>query len=94
MEKRIKGTPYVKGFLMIKLQISYYPNQTGFDTPNVAAKKDLTALEAEVDKLDINILVNVPTSLNDPKPKVDRWLRCWWVESPSYRLKQIKWSSK
>ena len=38
MEKRIKGTPYVKGFLMIKLQISYYPNQTGFDTPNVAAK--------------------------------------------------------
>ena len=27
-------------------------------------------MQADVDELDINILVNVPTSLNDPKPKV------------------------
>ena len=28
-------------------------------------------MEAEVDKLDIKTLVNVPTSLNDLKPKAD-----------------------
>ena len=36
-------------------------------------KKDFIALKAEVDKLDINKLVNklVPTSLNNLKTKVD-----------------------
>ena len=33
--------------------------------------KTFIALEAEVDKLDINKLVNVPTSLNHLKTKVD-----------------------
>ena len=37
----------------------------------MAAKKDFIALKAEVDKLDINKLVNVPTSLNNSKTKVD-----------------------
>ena len=44
---------------------------TGVDTFDLAAKKDLIALKAEVDKLDINKLVNVPTSLNNLKTKVD-----------------------
>ena len=35
------------------------------------AKKDLIALKAEVDKLDINSLFNVPTSLNNLKTKVN-----------------------
>ena len=34
-------------------------------------KKDLIALKNEVDKVDINKLVNVPTSLNNLKTKVD-----------------------
>ena len=35
------------------------------------SKKDFTASKAEVDKIDINKLVNVPTSFNDLKTKVD-----------------------
>ena len=44
---------------------------TGVDLSDLAAKKDFIALKAEVDKLDINKLVNVPTSLNNLKTKVD-----------------------
>ena len=43
----------------------------GIDTSDLAAKKDFIALKAEVDKLDINKLTNVPTSLNNLKAKVD-----------------------
>ena len=35
----------------------------------LAAKKDLTALKAKVDKLDTNKLVNVPTSVHNFKNK-------------------------
>ena len=44
---------------------------TGVDTSDLAAKKDFIALEAEVDKLETNKLVNIPTSLNNSKTKVD-----------------------
>ena len=44
---------------------------TRVDTSDLAAKKDFIASKAEVDKLDINKLVNVPTSLNNLKTKVD-----------------------
>ena len=37
---------------------------TGTDTSDLAAKKDFMALNAEFNKLDINKLVNVPTSFN------------------------------
>ena len=47
---------------------------TGIDKSDLAAKKDFIALEAEVDKLEINKLTNVPTSLNNSKAKVDD---CW-----------------
>ena len=43
---------------------------TGIDTSDLAAKKDFIALKAEVDKLDINKLVNVPSSFNNLKTKV------------------------
>ena len=43
---------------------------TGVDTSDLTAKKDFIALRAEVGKLDIK-LVNVPTSLNNLKSKVD-----------------------
>ena len=44
---------------------------TGFDTSNLAAKRDFIALKAEVDKLEINELVNFSTSLNNLKRKLD-----------------------
>ena len=44
---------------------------TGVGTCDLAAKKDFIALKAQVDKLDIAKLVNVPTSLNNLKTKVD-----------------------
>ena len=44
---------------------------TSIETSDLAAKKDFIALKAEVDKLDINKLTNVPSSLNNLKTKVD-----------------------
>ena len=38
------------------------------DKSNLAAKCDFIALKAEVDKLDINKLVNVPVDLDNSKP--------------------------
>ena len=43
----------------------------GVDTSDLAAKKDFIDLKAEVDRLDINKLVNVPAGLNNLKTKVD-----------------------
>ena len=40
-------------------------NATDVDTPDLAATKDYVALKAEVDKLDINKMVNVSASLNN-----------------------------
>ena len=44
---------------------------TVVDTSNLAAKGDFVVSKAEVEKLDINKLVNVPTGLNNLKTKVD-----------------------
>ena len=44
---------------------------TGVDTSNLAAKKDVIALKAAVDKIDIAKLVNIPTNLNTSKTKVN-----------------------
>ena len=44
---------------------------TGAGASDLAAKKYFIALKAEVDKLDINKLINVPTSLNNLKTKID-----------------------
>ena len=41
------------------------------DISDLAAKKDFIALKAEVDKLNINKLVNVATSLNNLETKID-----------------------
>ena len=51
-------------------------NATGFDTIDLDAKKIFVALKAEVDKLDIAKLVNVPKSVNNLKTK-SRGFRCW-----------------
>ena len=44
---------------------------TAIDTFASAAKKDFIALKAEVDKLDINKEVNVSTSFNNLKTKIN-----------------------
>ena len=62
--------------------MSYYPepdnhNATknklkhGVDTSDLPAKRDFIVLKAQVDKLHINKLTNVPASLNDLKTKID-----------------------
>ena len=48
-----------------------FDHATGVDTSDLAAKTDFIALKAEVDKVDINNLVNVRTSLSNLKTKVD-----------------------
>ena len=44
---------------------------TGFNTFDLATKKDFVDLKAEVEKVDFNKLVNVPNSSNNLKAKVD-----------------------
>ena len=44
---------------------------TDVETSDLAAKKDFIVLKAEIDKLGINKFVNVPTSLNNLRTKVD-----------------------
>ena len=44
---------------------------TGVNTSDLTAEKNFLALKAEVDKLDINKLVNVPTNSNNLKTNVD-----------------------
>ena len=44
---------------------------TAVDIYDLAASKHFFALKPEVDKLDINKLVNVPTSLSNSKTKAD-----------------------
>ena len=39
-------------------------NDTGIDASGLAAKKDVIAVKAKVGKVDIDKLVNVPTSFN------------------------------
>ena len=61
----------------VVLDLSNYVTKKGLndttdtDTSNLAAKSDFSALKSEVDKLDVNILVNVLTTLNVLKIKVD-----------------------
>ena len=40
------------------------------DTSNLSAKREIITLNIEANKLDINKLVNVPSSVNNLKPKV------------------------
>ena len=72
-----KPYSHIREEVKVVLDLSNYATKkelehaTGIHTSDLAAKKDFIALKAEVDKLDINKLVNVPTSLNNLKTKVD-----------------------
>ena len=68
---------HIRDKVKVVLDLSMYTTKkelehaTSIDASDLAAKKDFTALKTEVDKLDINKLTNVPTSLNNLKTKVD-----------------------
>ena len=53
--------------ILLKKELEY---ATRVDRSDLAAKKDFISLKAEVNKLEINKLVNVPTILNKIKTKV------------------------
>ena len=67
----------IKDKVKVVLDLSNYATKkqseyaTDINTSDLSAKKDFITLKAEVDKLDINKLTNVPTSLNNLKTKVD-----------------------
>ena len=67
-----------RGRVKIELDLSNYAtktdlkNATGVDTSSVAKKVDLANLKSNVDKLDIDKLINIPTNLSYLKSKVDK----------------------
>ena len=66
------------GDINVKVDLSNYAtkadlkNATGIDTSKLAAKSDLTGLKAEVDKIDIDKLKNVPRNLSNLKIEADK----------------------
>ena len=50
-------------------------NAEDVDTSKLAVKSDLVSLKAEVDKLDIDKLRNIPTNLSNLKSKLDKYSR-------------------
>ena len=68
---------HIRDKVKVVLELSNYATKkelehvTGIDKSDVAANKYFIELKAEVNKLDINKLTNVPTSLNNLKTEVD-----------------------
>ena len=68
---------HIRDKVKVLLDLPYYATKkkldhaAGIDKSDLITKKDFIALKDEVDKLDINKLVNVPTSLNTLKTNVD-----------------------
>ena len=68
---------HIRDKVKVVLDLSNYASKReldyniGVDTSDLATKKYFIALKAGIDKLDINKLVNFPTSLNNLRIKVD-----------------------
>ena len=62
---------HIRDTVKLVLDLSNYATKNELDHPTRVDAKIFFALKAEVDKLDINKLVNVPTSLDNLKTKVD-----------------------
>ena len=58
-------------------------NATGVDKSKFAKKVDLTNLESNVDKLDIDKLKNVPTNLSNIKSKIEKLVVDKLVSAPT-----------
>ena len=86
------------GDINVKVNLSNYAtksdlkNATGIDTSKLAAKSDLVSLKAEVDKLDIDKLKNVPTNLSNLKSKLSNAVKHDVVKKTEYNanLKNIE----
>ena len=61
----------IRDKVKVVLDLTNYINACSIDTSDLAAKKDLIAFKADVDKLKITKLTNVSISLNNFKTKVD-----------------------
>ena len=65
----------IRDKVKVVLDLSSYANKkeldhgTGVDKSDLAANKDFIAVKPEVDKLDINKLINVATRLNNLQKK-------------------------
>ena len=68
---------HIRDKVKVVLDLSNYATKkelehaTGIDTSDLTTKKYFIVLKAEVDKLDIDNLTNVPSSLNNLKTKVE-----------------------
>ena len=77
MSYYLESDTHIKDKVNVPLEFSNYATKkelehaTGVDTSNLAAKSNFIALKAEINKLDVKKLVNVPTALNDLKAKID-----------------------
>ena len=65
--------------MKVELDLSYYAtkktdlkNATGVGTSDFAKKTDLANLKSDIDKLDIDKVINLPTDLSNLKSKVDK----------------------
>ena len=73
----LSRTSHVRDKVKVVLGLSNYAAKkelihgTAVDTSDLASKNDFIILKTEVDKLNINKLVNVPTSLKNLNTKVD-----------------------
>ena len=71
----------LRGKAKVELDLSNYATKsdlkhaTGVDTSKFTGKVGLANLKASVDKLDIDKLKNVLTSLSNPKSKVDKLIK-------------------
>ena len=87
--------PMVRGKVKVVLDLLIYAikkelnDATGIDISNLAAKRELIAFKAE----DINKLVNVPSSLNNLKTKVDD-LDIDNLKTVPMDLKKNKWCNE
>ena len=77
MSYYLKPDSHIRDKVKVVLDFSNYATKkeldhaTGVDRSDLAAKKDFISLKADVYKLGIDKPVNVPTSLNNLKTKVD-----------------------
>ena len=78
MSQYFSKSKYFGGRVKTELNLSNYSkkhiwkNATGVDTSNFAKETDLADLKYDGDKLDIDILKNVPSGLKSLKSKVDK----------------------
>ena len=72
---------------------SWLKRNDGLDTSNLATKSDLASLKAEVDKVDLDTLKNIPADLSNLSNIVDKDVgkNCVWWTGWSQRLMLLKY---